>query len=135
MILTHRAHTIAAASYGAMLSQFEDSRMLDLTGSEFAQITDDGLMEIVHIAGVCANLVALFTNRANVSRGAIMALREQCGSLQCASLGQEITKDTFLQLQRGYGTGQIINLHGDNFSNLSTAGMLYFSLLHECLFA
>ena len=81
---------------------------LDLSGKEFAELTDAGLGEIMDF---CADINAVFlAPDTKVTAEGLKMVRTRCPGIRCTSLSREVSRVALLQMLRQYKQAQRINL-------------------------
>eukprot|EP01050_Picozoa_sp_SAG11_P013775 SAG11_NODE_1634_length_4542_cov_2.175332_1_plen_484_part_00 len=96
---------ISAATFESLVARLGESE-LDLCGTPYAALSDDGLHEI----GVLfPNLRAICCNATAVSDEGRLALRQICPHLECCLLGKALSADEFGALQHGYDRSKTLD--------------------------
>ena len=96
-------------------------RVLDLTGSLFAGLTDAGLAEIPII---CPDIMAVFMpTGTRVTHAGLDEFRRQSPGVCCLSLGVEVERMSLLLALRGATATQTLDLTGEAYGHMSNFGL------------
>jgi hypothetical protein len=81
---------VSAETYGRMEQQLRDARMLDLTGADFARLSDAGIAELRNIPGISDALGVFLTEQLKQMTRALDELQSLCPSAHFVTVGDEI---------------------------------------------
>ena len=110
---------ITPDAYDALVSQYEATKRLDLTGEVYSGLTEAGLSEL---PALFPELEAVFSLSSILQE--INQIKAQLPTLKVASLGVEITPEAYDQLVSQYEETKRLDLTGEAFSGLTEAGLM-----------
>jgi serine/threonine protein kinase len=93
--------------------------VLDLTGPDYAMLTDEGLLEI---AALFPNIAQVFVD-SNISVSGIEKLKATCPNAWCALLGREVTRTVFESMRADYAASMMLDMTNEGFGQLSDLGL------------
>eukprot|EP01043_Picozoa_sp_COSAG02_P059536 COSAG02_NODE_7608_length_2936_cov_1.606274_1_plen_896_part_10 len=112
---------ISLQGYESLVCQHADTRRLDITAHAYSNVTAKGLEEIVD---VWPGLEAVFTRlNSKLQHSDMDNLSAMYTSIPCVVLGCEISPHAYRQIEAQLQVGQIVNLTGTGFEDLSDAGI------------